>query len=361
LRSHSWPIISADHDGRTAARPIPRRIAGGLGLGLAGILALAACSGPAADAESGSDGSGEALSLDSVNLIAPADPGGGWDQTARAMSKVLTEEDLVGSAPVENIGGAGGTVGLAALANEKDPATLMVTGLVMVGAVETNASAVRIEDTTPIAKLTEEALVVVVPADSPYTSTEDLVDAIVEDGAAISVTGGSAGGADHILAGMLLVEAGVDAADVPTTLNYIPNSGGGEAVTMLLGGTVQAGISGVGEFAEQIEAGELRALAVSSPEPSEVLPDVPTLVEEGYDVELTNWRGVLAPGGISDEEAAALTELVTEMHGSAGWQAELEEKGWADAFETGDEFDAFISSNIAEVTDTLETIGLVEQ
>lgn len=359
MRSRTWPSSSAVHSRTGTARPAIRRGLAGLGLGLAGALALAACSSPAVGGDAAGDGGSAALALDSVNLIAPADPGGGWDQTARAMSQVLTDEDLVGSAPVENIGGAGGTVGLAALANEQDPATLMVTGLVMVGAVETNASASRIEDTTPIARLTEEALVLVVPADSPYETAEDLVDAIVKEGAAISVTGGSAGGADHILAGMLLVEAGVDAADVPTTLNYIPNSGGGEAVTMLLGSTVQAGISGVGEFVEQIEAGALRALAVSSPERVELLPDTPTLVEEGYDVELTNWRGVLAPGGISEEERAALTELVTEMHASGGWASVLEEKGWSDAFLTGAEFDDFLAADIDEVTSTLQTIGLV--
>ncbi|MGX5694973.1 Bug family tripartite tricarboxylate transporter substrate binding protein [Agromyces soli] len=336
------------------------RSAGFVALGLATALGLAACSSGASGGASSSDESGgEAAALDAVSLIAPADPGGGWDQTARAMSATLTGEELVSSAPVENIGGAGGTVGLAALANEKDPATLMVTGLVMVGAVETNASAVRIEDVTPIAKLTEEPLVVVVPAASPYESVEDLVAAIVEEGAAISVTGGSAGGADHILAGMLLAEAGVDADDVPTTLNYIPNSGGGEAVTMLLGGTVQAGISGVGEFAEQVEAGELRALAVSSPEPSAVLPEVPTLVDEGYDVTLTNWRGLLAPPGLDDAEVEALTALVTEMHDSGSWTDTLAEKGWADAFLTGAEFEDFLSGDIAQVTDTLQTIGLV--
>ncbi|MCD2443759.1 tripartite tricarboxylate transporter substrate binding protein [Agromyces sp. SYSU K20354] len=352
MRSHSGPRTSATiRPSRGAARTA---IAG---LGIASVLGLAACSAPTAEA--GGSGADEAVSLESVNLIAPADPGGGWDQTARAMSQVLTDEELVGSAPVENIGGAGGTVGLAALANEKDPATLMVTGLVMVGAVETNASAVRIEDMTPIAKLTEEALVLVVPASSPYKTAEDLVDAIVEQGAAISVTGGSAGGADHILAGMLLTEAGVDPADIPSTLNYIPNSGGGEAVTMLLGNTVQAGISGVGEFVEQIEAGELRALAVSSPEPVDLLPDTPTLVEEGYDVELTNWRGILAPAGISDADAEALRTLVTDLHDSTGWGATLEEKGWADAFLVGDDFASFLEGDIAEVTETLQTIGLV--
>jgi putative tricarboxylic transport membrane protein len=352
LRSHSRPTRSADTFG---IRNVGRRTAL-TGLSLAALLGLAACS-PTGDA--GDAGDGEAVAIESVNIVAPADPGGGWDQTARAMSEVLTQEEIVGSAPVENIPGAGGTVGLASLANERDPATLMVMGLVMVGAVETNASDVRIEDMTPIAKLTEEPLVIVVPDVSPYETVEDLVDAIIEEGAAISVTGGSAGGADHILAGMLLTEAGVDPADIPSTLNYIPNAGGGEAVTMLLGNTVQAGISGVGEFAEQIEAGGLRALAVSSEEPAALLPDTPTLIDEGYDVTLTNWRGVLAPGDIDEADAAALQDLVTEMHDSDGWTAILEERGWDDAFLVGEEFQEFLDGNIVEVTETLQAIGLV--
>jgi putative tricarboxylic transport membrane protein len=201
--------------------------------------------------------------------------------------------------------------------------------------------------------------VLVVPASSPYKTTDDLVKAIKKDGAAISVTGGSAGGADHILAGMLLTEAGVPASDIPSTLNYIPNSGGGEAVTMLLGNTVQAGISGVGEFVEQINSGDLRALAVSSPEKVDLLPDTETLVEQGYDVTLTNWRGVLAPPNLSDADLAALTTLVTDLHDSEAWTKTLADKGWADAFMIGDEFSSFLSSDITEVTKTLKTIGLV--
>lgn len=150
-------------------------------------LALSSCSSAGGEGDADAEGA-----LNSVNVIAPADPGGGWDQTARTLSQTLTGEGLVGSAPVTNIGGAGGTVGLASLATETDPYTLMVTGAVMVGAVETNASDVRIEDTTPIAKLTEEALVIVVPADSEFQTAQDLVDAIVADGQAVTVTGGSA-------------------------------------------------------------------------------------------------------------------------------------------------------------------------
>jgi len=323
-------------------------------------LGLAACTGASTAGGGGTGGDGGGSSIDSVAVIAPADPGGGWDQTARAFGQALNDESLVSSAPVSNIGGAGGTVGLASLATEGDPNTLMITGSVMVGAVETNASDVRIEDMTPIAKLTEEPLVIVVPKDSPYDTLEDFIDAWVKEGAGMAVTGGSAGGIDHILAALLLTDAGVDAADVPSTLNYIANSGGGEALTMLLGGQVQAGISGVGEFSQQVEAGDLKALAVSSGEPALLLPDVPTLTDEGVELVVTNWRGLIAPGDISDDEKKALEELVTTVHDSAAWTETLDTNGWTDAFLVGDEFATFLDGDISTTTETLKTIGLIE-
>ena len=329
---------------------------------VAGLLALAGCSaGTASENSSEESASGsEPVALDSIQLIVPADPGGGWDQTGRALSEALTSNDIVASAPVTNIGGAGGTVGLASLANEKDPNTLMVTGLVMVGAVETNRAETRIEDTTPIARLTEEPLLVVVPADSPHQTLEDLVQAIKTDGQDVVVTGGSAGGADHILAGLLLTEAGLSSDEIVQKLNYIPNSGGGEAVTMLLGGNAGAGISGVAEFSEFVEDGSMRALGVSSAVPAALLPEVPTITDEGYDVVLTNWRGLVAPGDISDADRAALTEAVTKAHATDAWQDTLQKRGWTDAFLTGAEFDEFLNKDISAVGETLSNIGLVE-
>ncbi|WEK60673.1 MAG: tripartite tricarboxylate transporter substrate-binding protein [Candidatus Microbacterium colombiense] len=319
-------------------------------------VALTGCASGGASDDAGAGGQVEVTDL---SIVVPADPGGGWDQTGRALSQLLTKDGIVGSAPVTNVGGAGGTVGLAQLANERDPDTLMVMGLVMVGAVETNASAVRIEDMTPIARLTDEPLVVVVPAESDYNTLEDLVEDVVDNGQAVTITGGSAGGADHILAGLMLEEAGLDGAEIAEKLNYTPNSGGGEATSLILGGKVAAGISGVGEFLQHIEAGTMKALAVSSDEAVPQLPDVPTITEAGYDVVLTNWRGVIAPGDIDDAHRAELERIVTELHESDSWAAELETRGWADAFLTGAEFDEFLTANIDEVTATLKNIGLV--
>lgn len=294
--------------------------------------------------------------FDKLNIVVPADPGGGWDQTGRAMQKDLQTSDLVTSASVVNVGGAGGTNGLAQLATEKDPNTLMVMGYVMVGAVETNNAANRIEDTTPIARLTEEALVIVVPAESPYQNIDDLVSDIDAQGKGVSITGGSAGGADHILAGMILKAEGISA----DKLNYIPYSGGGESLAALLGNKVSAGISGVGEYAEQVKAGKLRALAVSGPVAAAQLPDVEPLADQGIDVVLTNWRGVVAPGSIDAAQAESLTQLMTDLHETDGWQKTLSDNNWADAFMIGDEFAAFLTEDIATVKTTLKDIGLLK-
>lgn len=318
---------------------------------LASALALTACS----DGGGSGGGTGAETGIDRLNIIVPADPGGGWDQTGRAMQKVLQDNDLVGNASVANVGGAGGTNGLAKLATERDPDTLMVMGYVMVGAVETNAAANRIEDTTPIARLTEEPLIVVVPADSPYETIDDLVADIKEKGQGVSITGGSAGGADHILAGMILKQAGIS----PDKLNYIPYSGGGESLAALLGNKVSAGISGVGEYAEQVKAGKMRGLAVSGADVAAQLPEVKTLTDQGIDVVLTNWRGVVAPGSIDEAQAEALTKLVTDMAGTEEWKATLETNNWADAFLAGAEFEAFLKEDITTVKTTLTDIGLL--
>ncbi len=334
----------------TTDSPVSRRLPL-TALALASALALSACGSMT---ESTTAGSGEDA-IEKLNIVVPADPGGGWDQTGRAMQKDLQDNDLVENASVVNVGGAGGTNGLAQLATETDPNTLMVMGYVMVGAVETNNAANRIEDTTPIARMTDEPLVVVVPADSPYETMQDLLDDIEAKGQGVSITGGSAGGADHILAGMVLKEAGI----APDKLNYIPYSGGGESLAALLGNKVNAGISGVGEYAEQVESGKLRALAVSGDEAAPQLPEVETLSDQGIDVVLTNWRGVVAPGSIDEAQAEKLTQLMTDLHETEAWKTTLEENNWSDAFLTGEEFDTFLTEDIATVKTTLTDIGLL--
>jgi putative tricarboxylic transport membrane protein len=176
----------------------------------------------------------------------------------------------------------------------------------------------------------------------------------VADPGSVSWAGGSAGGTDHILVGLIAKDVGAD----PRAINYIPFSGGGEALASLLGGQVSAGVSGYSEWAGQIEAGELRVLAISSEERVEGI-DAPTLMEQGVDVELANWRGVVAAPGISDEERAALVDVMDQMVASAGWQAALEQNNWTGLYMAGDEFESYLASEQERVEAVLREIGLV--
>lgn len=297
-----------------------------------------------------------ALALDSLKLIAPANPGGGWDQTARSLQGVLTQSGAVKAATVENIGGAGGTVGLAKfITQEKGKDALLVNGLVMVGAILTNKSPVDLSMTTPIARLTGEYEVIVVPAASELRSMADLVAKFKASPGSVSWGGGSAGGTDHILAGLIANSVGMSGAQV----NYVPFSGGGEALAAVLGGHVTAGISGLGEWIGQIKAGQLRALAVSSPEPIAGV-DIKTLGQQGIAVELSNWRAVVAPPGVSAAQRTAITEAVTKAAKSPQWAKVLDERGWMDLFMSGDAFKSFLEGENVRVTKILKEIGLVQ-
>ncbi len=334
---------------RTSAHT-PRRCTRGRAVAAvlgAAALTLSACGGSSTD--SASDGQ-----VSRIQLMAPADPGGGWDGTARSMAASMEGAGLAKSTQVTNVPGAGGTIGLAQLANEKSEDYLMVMGLVMVGAIETNQSKVTLDDVTPIARLTAEDEIIVVPEASPYETIQDLADDLAANGRDVAIAGGSAGGTDHIVAGLLTDAAGA----TPEDLNYIAYSGGGETLAALLGNKVSAGISGVSEYAEQVKAGTLRALAVTGPERVDGI-DAPTLTEAGFDIEFINWRGVVAPAGLSDEATDRLVDLVTQMHDSTEWQDALETNGWDDTFMTGDEFAAFIDEERTVTTTVLRDLGLV--
>ena len=295
--------------------------------------------------------------LKGLDIIAPANPGGGWDQTARAIQTALQADGLASGVKVENIGGAGGTIGLAQFVSGrgKKGDAILVGGLVMEGAILTNKAPVTLANVTPLARLTGEYELVVVPADSPLQSMADLVAKLKADPGSVSWGGGSAGGTDHILAGLIAKAAGVD----PTKVNYIAHSGGGEALSAILGGHVTAGISGYEEFAPQIAAGKLRGLAISAEERVAGI-DIPTLKEQGVDVSLVNWRGLFAAKNLREKELKALSDAVGKMVEGPAWQETLKQRGWIDLYQPADQFAAFLAEDQAKVETTLKAIGLVQ-
>ena len=292
-----------------------------------------------------------------LKIMAPAAPGGGWDQTARSMQQALVAAGAAKSVQVVNVPGAGGTVGLAQFVNgaKGDGNQLMVNGFVMVGAILTNRSPVSLDQVTPIARLTEETQVMVVPANSPIKTAKDLAEAVKKDVSKVTFAGGSAGGVDHIMAALFAGAAGADASKV----NYVPFSGGGESLAAIMGGKVTAGISGYGEYEGQIKSGRLRAIGVTSPQR---LPgvDVPTFKEQGIDLVLTNWRSVVAPPGITDAQKKALGEAIDKMVKSPAWKEILKQKGWDDAYMPSEDFVKFLKEEQARVRSVLQSVGLVK-
>ncbi|MCP2014398.1 putative tricarboxylic transport membrane protein [Deinococcus sp. HSC-46F16] len=297
-----------------------------------------------------------AQSLSGLRIMAPASPGGGWDQTSRAIQTVLQNQGIVRPVQVYNVPGAGGTIGLAQLYNARgDDKLLMTMGLVMVGAVQTNASRVDLSRVTPIARLTGEYEVVVVPAASPYRTMRDLTAAWKANPGAVAFAGGSAGGTDHMLVGLLAQAAGVD----PRKMNYVPFSGGGEALAALLGNQVAAGVAGYGEFEAQIKAGRLRLLGISAPKRQAGI-SAPTFKEQGLNVELANWRGIVAPPGISASEKAALVAAMDRLHASKAWKDILKERNWTDLYLSGNKFDVFLKLEANRARNILRDIGLIK-
>ncbi|MBL8380772.1 MAG: tripartite tricarboxylate transporter substrate binding protein [Burkholderiales bacterium] len=294
-----------------------------------------------------------ALAQPSLKMMIPANPGGGWDQTGRNLAAAMQSAKLVSGVQFDNKGGAAGTIGLAQFVNASkgDPNAVMIGGMVMVGGIILGKSPVNLTQVTPIARLTSEWEIIVVPANSPFKTMGDLVKAFKENPGKVSWGGGSAGGTDHILVGLIAKAVGVD----PAKINYVPFKGGGEAISAILGGHVSAGVSGIGEFAEQVKAGKMRALAQSSPARIDAMP---SLKEQGIDVELGNWRGIFGAPGITPAQRDALIKLVKETTETPAWKGTLDKMGWTPVFLGGDDYRKFLEEDTKRVGAIIESLGL---
>ncbi len=295
----------------------------------------------------------QAQAITSLDVFIPAAPGGGWDATGRAIEAAMRADGILSEFKIENVGGAGGMVGLPRFVSQKKGQgnAIMIGGMVMVGAGIANKSPMTILDVTPIARLTGEALVVVVPAASPFKTMGDLVTQLKKDPKTVSWAGGSAGGADHILVGQIAKANGID----PRQVSYVAFAGGGPAQAALLGNQVSAGVSGYGEFEEQIKAGKLRALAVSSEAKQN---NVPSLKEQGVNVVLWNWRGVFGAPGITTAQRDALVALMDKLVNGPAWKKTLETRGWEGIYLTGDKFGEYVKKDVADTTVILKDLGL---
>lgn len=296
---------------------------------------------------------GAVLAQPSLKMMIPANPGGGWDQTGRNLAAAMQSAKLVSGVQFDNKGGAAGAIGLAQFINASkgDPNAVLIGGMVMVGGTILNKSPVNLSQVTPIARLTSEWDVIVVPANSPHKTMADLVKAFKANPGKVSWGGGSAGGTDHILVGLIAKQVGVE----PAKINYVPFKGGGEAIAAILGGHVTAGVSGIGEFAEQVKAGKMRALAQSGPKKFE---GIPSLKEQKINVELGNWRGIFGAPGITTQQRDALVKLVRTATETPAWKATLQKLGWTPVFLGGDQYKKFLVEDTKRVAAIIESLGL---
>jgi putative tricarboxylic transport membrane protein len=293
--------------------------------------------------------------LKGLDIIAPASPGGGWDQHARTLQQILQNQKLASGVQVMNIPGAGGTVGLAQfVSTRKRTPSMLVGGQIMVGAIVMNKSAVTLDQVTPLARLTGEYTAIVVPTDSPIKSFGDLAAKFRADPGSVSWGGGSAGGSDQILAGLIAKSLGVE----PSKVNYVATAGGGELLASALGGHVTLAMGGYNEFVPQMQSGKLRAIAVSAPQR---LPgtDTPTLKEQGVDLEFVNWRGVFANANAKPQEKKELADAIAKVVASDEWKETVRQRGWIDLYMPGDQFAAFLETERSQIEGTLKDLGLV--
>ncbi len=310
------------------------------------VLALAA----------GSSLSLPSLAAANIKMMIPANPGGGWDTTGRALGKALQDSGAASSVTYENKGGAAGIIGLAQYANatKGDGNSLMVMGAVMLGGIITGKPPVSLDKVTPIARLTSEYNVFVVPANSSLKTMKDVVEQLKKDPGSVKWGGGSRGSTEHIAAAMLAREVGVDAAKI----NYVPFRGGGEAVAAILGGNVTVGGSGYSEFQQYIETGKMRPIAVTSAKRLKGI-NIPTMIEQGYNIDIGNWRGVYAPAGLTAAQRKDLTDMVLKATKSKSWAESLEKNNWTPAWMANPAFDDFVDSEFASLRATMVKAGMI--
>jgi putative tricarboxylic transport membrane protein len=297
-----------------------------------------------------------ALANANLKMMIPANPGGGWDTTGRALGKALQDAGAAASVSFENKGGAAGAIGLAQFVNASkgDANAMMVMGAVMLGGIITGKPPVDLKQATPIARLTSEYNVFVLPASSPLKTMGEVVEQMKKDPGSVKWGGGSRGSTEHIAAAMIARAVGVD----PAKINYVAFRGGGEATAAILGGNVTVGGSGYSEFAQYIESGKMRAVAVTSAQRLKGI-SVPTLREQGIDVEIGNWRGVYGAPGINDAQRKSLTEMILKAVKSKAWAEAMEKNAWTPALMTGKEFDEFVDKEFASLRATMVKAGMV--
>lgn len=286
-----------------------------------------------------------------LRMLIPNTPGGGYDVTARTVARILENNDLSGPIEKFNVVGGGGSVALARLMRESaNDRLLAMVGLGVVGAALVDGSPWGLSDTTALARLVDEPEALIVRSTSPFGSVGQFVDAWRANPSALTIGVGSAvGGPDYVFSMELARAVGVDAVK----LDIVEYAGAGDLLAAALDGTVDVAFAGAGEYIDQVAAGSLRLLAVSNSS-----GDNPSLVESGIDLEFTNWRGFVAPPGISESTRVDLVDMLRNMHNTKAWRLAVVEHGWTDSFLAGEEFTEFLAAEDRRMTTALDELGV---
>lgn len=302
--------------------------------------------------------SGLAALAEPAVVMAPGGAGGGYDAMARLPFEAMAKEGIFSDgATFTNKGGAGGTIGLTEFVNSNrgNDNAVMSMGVIMVGGILLNDSPVTLDDVTPLVRLTNDTGVLAVAPDSAIQSIDDLVAAMKADIGAVSISGGSAGGVDHIVMALIAKEIGIE----PSKINYIPYDSGADSVTAVGGGAVVLAVSGVSEFKAMADAGRIKIIAVTSEGRVDGI-DAPSLKEAGLNVVVGNWRGIVGAPGMSDEGKAMWLDRFAKMHDSQAWKDILANQGWEDAYLAGDDFVTFLAEEKERTAAVLKEVGLIQ-
>ncbi|MEQ9041868.1 MAG: tripartite tricarboxylate transporter substrate-binding protein [Silicimonas sp.] len=300
--------------------------------------------------------------VSAAECIAPANPGGGWDFTCRQVGKLLYDLGQVDQ-PVQitNMAGAGGGLAYAhTVAERNDDAELIVAAS---SATTTRLAQKAFGDATAdqvrwVGAIGADPGVIIVAADSPLQNLDDMVNAIKADPGSVAFAGGSAaGGFDHMKPLMVLKSGGFD--DI-TKVKYIGVDGGADAITQTVGGFTQAMTGDMSEIVGFMKSGEVRALAVLTEERVPGFEDIPTAIEQGYDVVAVNWRGFYVPKGISDEEFATWADKIRTVAESPEWAETMAANGLAAFTKVGPDFQNWVDQVIADTEELSREIGVIQ-
>ena len=308
--------------------------------------------------------SNTSFAADKLHFVIGGGAGGGWDGTARGTGEALTKAGFLKSASFENMSGGGGGKALSYMINTKPSDTILVQSTPLVlrsitrhsGYVDKKnaAKVTSYKDVVPIAGVIGDYGAIVAAKNSPYNSFKDVVNAYKADPKSVKMAGGSVRGSmDHLIGALAFQEAGANPNDVV----YVPYDAGGKALAGLLSGETQILSTGLGEVMGARD--QVRIIGITAPKRVGDAPEVPTLKEQGYDVQFVNWRGFFAPKSMSMSDYNKISKMLGDVQKTPEWEAVRKRNAWVNIYNPGSKFDAFLEKQTVEMTALMKKLGVI--